>query len=123
MSCFKAFPLRPCIGTMRFSTRQALGASADIGGYMGAKSTAANGPTNVHVHLYYGVDPSQYRKDENVGCLYGYHHAESDAMSLSYSRDHPEGRVLSTIRRGLKALLGCDLIHTFRNRAALLGRT
>src|SRR5471030_104369 len=95
-------------------------ASADIGGDMGAKSTAANGPTNVHVHLYYGVDPSLYRKDENVGCLYGYHHAESDAMSLSYSRDHPEGRVVRTIRRGLKALLGCDLIHTFRNRAALL---
>ncbi|WP_299715923.1 glycosyltransferase [Caballeronia sp.] len=94
--------------------------SADIGGNMGAKSTKANGPTNVHVHLYYGVDPSQYRKGENVGCLYGYHYAESDSMSLSYSRDHPEGRVLRTIRRGLKALLGCDLIHTFRNRKALL---
>ena len=87
---------------------------------MGAKSTVANRPTNVHVHLYYGVDPSVYRKDENVGCLYGYHYAESDLISLSYSRDHPEGRVLRTIRRGLKALLGCDLIHTFRNRAALL---
>jgi glycosyltransferase involved in cell wall biosynthesis len=77
-------------------------------------------PTNVHVHLYYGVDPSRYRKGENVGCLYGYHHAESESMALSYSHDHPEGRVLRTIRRGLKALLGCDLIHTFRNRAALL---
>ena len=87
---------------------------------MGAKRTAANGPANIHVHLYYGVDPSQYRKDENVGCLYGYHHAESEAMALSYSQDHPEGRVLRAIRRGLKALLGCDLIHTFRNRAALL---
>ncbi|MFK4555620.1 glycosyltransferase involved in cell wall biosynthesis [Caballeronia udeis] len=95
-------------------------ASADIGGYMGAKGTVASRPTNVHVHLYYGVDPSRYRKDENVGCLYGYHYAESESMTLSYSQDHPEGRVLRTIRRGLKALLGCDLIHTFRNRAALL---
>jgi glycosyltransferase involved in cell wall biosynthesis len=87
---------------------------------MGARSTAANVPTNVHVHLYYGVDPGQYRKDEDVGCLYGYHYAESEAMSISYSCDHPEGRVLRTIRRGLKSLLGCDLIHTFRNRTALL---
>jgi glycosyltransferase involved in cell wall biosynthesis len=87
---------------------------------MGSKSTVAGVPVNVHVHLYYGVDPGQYRKDENVGCLYGYHYAESESMALSYSRDHPEGRVLRTIRRGLKALLGCDLVHTFRNRAALL---
>jgi len=87
---------------------------------MGSKSTVASVPVNVHVHLYYGVDPRRYRKDENVGCLYGYHHAESESMVLSYSQDHPEGRVLRTIRRGLKALLGCDLIHTFRNRAALL---
>ena len=94
--------------------------NADIGGYMGVKSTKASGPTNVHVHLYYGVDPSQYRKGENVGCLYGYHYAESDSMSLSYSRDYPEGSALRTIRRGLKALLGCDLVHTFRNRRALL---
>jgi glycosyltransferase involved in cell wall biosynthesis len=85
-----------------------------------AKEALKTMPTSVHVHLYYGVDPSQYRKDEDVGCLYGYHYAESEAMSLSYSYDHPEGRVLRTVRRGLKALLGCDLIHTFRNRAALL---
>jgi glycosyltransferase involved in cell wall biosynthesis len=87
---------------------------------MGSKSTVENGPVKVHVHLYYGVDPDCYRKDEDVGCLYGYHYAESEKMSLSYSRDHPEGRVLRTIRRGLKALLGCDLIHTYRNRAAVL---
>ncbi|KLU27585.1 hypothetical protein EOS_03450, partial [Caballeronia mineralivorans PML1(12)] len=85
-----------------------------------AKDAVKSTPTNVHVHLYYGVDPSRYRKDENVGCLYGYHYAESESMALSYSQDHPEGRVLRTIRRGLKAFLGCDLIHAFRNRAALL---
>ena len=87
---------------------------------MGAKSTAANGPTNVHVHLYYGVDPSQYRQGENAGCLYGYHYAESDSMALTFSKDHPEGQILKKFRRGLKALFGCDLIHTFRNRAAIL---
>ncbi|SAL52856.1 glycosyl transferase [Caballeronia sordidicola] len=87
---------------------------------MASKSTAASVPAKVHVHLYYGVDPSRYRKDDNVGCLYGYHHAESNSLALSYSQDHPEGRAMRLIRRGLKALLGCDLIHTFRNRTALL---
>ncbi len=120
MSCFKAFPLCPCIGTMRLSARQALGQALISGEIWERKSTVVNESTNVHVHLYYGVDPSIYRKDENVGCLYGYHHAESESMTLSYSHDHPEGRALRTIRRGLKALLGCDLVHTFRNRAALL---
>ncbi|MEA3112232.1 MAG: hypothetical protein QOG58_2031, partial [Caballeronia sp.] len=87
---------------------------------LGKETVKRMPPTSVHVHLYYGVDPNQYRKDENVGCLYGYHYAESESMTLSYSQDHPEGRALRTIRRGLKALLGCDLIHTFRNRRALL---
>ncbi|WP_174363891.1 glycosyltransferase [uncultured Caballeronia sp.] len=87
---------------------------------MGSKSTVASVPTKVHVHLYYGVDPSRYRKDDNVGCLYGYHYAESESVAVSYSQDHPEGRAMRSIRRGLKALFGCDLIHTFRNRAALL---
>ncbi|WP_156393187.1 glycosyltransferase [Burkholderia sp. Leaf177] len=87
---------------------------------MGSKSTVASVPVKVHVHLYYGVDPSRYRKDDNVGCLYGYHYAESENVALSYSQDHDEGRAMRSIRRGLKALFGCDLIHTFRNRAALL---
>ncbi|CAG4891576.1 glycosyltransferase [Paraburkholderia saeva] len=76
-------------------------------------------PVNIHVHLYYGVDPLQFRKGENAGCLYGYHFAESDAMALSYSRDHPEGGLLRLVRRSLKSLLGFDFIHTYRNRAAL----
>lgn len=77
-------------------------------------------PTNIHVHLFYGADPRQYRKDDNAGCLYGYHHAESERMALSYSEDHAESRPLRFVRRALKALLGFDFIHTFRNRAALL---
>ena len=34
--------------------------------------------THVHVHLFHGADPRFYRKGEDIGCLYGYHHAESD---------------------------------------------
>ena len=86
----------------------------------GEEDGASMDPVNIHVHLYYGVDPLQFRKDENAGCLYGYHFAESDTMALSYSRDHPEGRLLRLVRRTLKSLLGFDFIHTYRNRAGLM---
>ncbi|WP_323119931.1 glycosyltransferase [Burkholderia alba] len=76
--------------------------------------------TQVHVHLFHGADPRTYRPGENIGCLYGYHHAESDEFALTYSRDAREGRLASLVRRGLKAVLGFDLLHAWRNRAALL---
>ncbi|MGF6759097.1 glycosyltransferase [Paraburkholderia sp. GAS42] len=76
--------------------------------------------TNVHVHLFYGADPRFYRKGENIGCLYGYHHAESDEFALSYSQDAREGLPIRLLRRGLKAMLGFDFIHTLRNRDEIL---
>jgi glycosyltransferase involved in cell wall biosynthesis len=76
--------------------------------------------TNVHVHLFYGADPRFYRKGENIGCLYGYHHAESDEFALTYSQDARENAPVRMLRRGLKALLGFDLIHTLRNRDEIL---
>lgn len=77
-------------------------------------------PTTVHVHLFYGADPRFYRKGEDIGCLYGYHHAESPEMTLTYSRDEPENKIVRLARRGLKAVLGFDFIHTWRNRDAIL---
>ncbi len=76
--------------------------------------------TNVHVHLFYGTDPRFYRKGENIGCLYGYHHAESPELKLTYSRDKPENKIVRVVRRGLKAALGFDFIHTWRNREEIL---
>ncbi|WP_126283631.1 glycosyltransferase family 4 protein [Burkholderia stagnalis] len=76
--------------------------------------------TKVHVHLFYGADPRTYRKGDDIGCLYGYHHAESDEFRLSYSQDARENRVVSLARRALKAGLGFDVVHAWRNRAALL---
>jgi glycosyltransferase involved in cell wall biosynthesis len=76
--------------------------------------------TQVHVHLFYGADPRTYRQGDGIGCLYGYHHAESAEFALSYSRDAREGRLVSVARRAAKALLGFDLLHAWRNRAALL---
>jgi glycosyltransferase involved in cell wall biosynthesis len=76
--------------------------------------------TKVHVHLFYGADPRQYRPGENIGCLYGYHHAESEEFALTYSRDHKEGKLMRLVRRGLKSVLGFDFIHTWRNREEIL---
>jgi glycosyltransferase involved in cell wall biosynthesis len=78
-------------------------------------------PLHVHVHLFHGADPRHYRAGENIGCLYGYHHAQSEEFDLSYSQDAQEGRVTSFVRRALKAALGFDFIHTWRNREAMLG--
>jgi glycosyltransferase involved in cell wall biosynthesis len=77
--------------------------------------------TKVHVHLFYGADPRFYRQGDDIGCLYGYHHAESDAFALTYSQDARESRPVRLARRALKAALGFDFIHTWRNRAAMLG--
>jgi glycosyltransferase involved in cell wall biosynthesis len=76
--------------------------------------------TKVHVHLFYGADPRFYRQGDDIGCLYGYHHAESDEFKLSYSQDAREGKPVRLVRRALKALLGFDFIHTWRNRAEML---
>ncbi|PXW22827.1 glycosyltransferase [Paraburkholderia caballeronis] len=76
--------------------------------------------TQVHVHLFYGADPRHYRKGEDIGCLYGYHHAESDEFALNYSRDAAESRPVRFVRRALKAALGFDFVHTWRNRRAIL---
>jgi glycosyltransferase involved in cell wall biosynthesis len=72
------------------------------------------------VHLFYGADPRFYRPGENIGCLYGYHHAESDEFQLSYSQDAKESKPVRLVRRALKTLLGFDLIHTLRNRDEML---
>jgi glycosyltransferase involved in cell wall biosynthesis len=76
--------------------------------------------TKVHVHLFYGADPRFYRKGENIGCLYGYHHAESADFALTYSQDARESAPVRLLRRGLKAVLGFDLLHTWRNRDEIL---
>ncbi|SMF99412.1 glycosyltransferase [Burkholderia singularis] len=76
--------------------------------------------TRVHVHLFYGADPRTYRRGDGIGCLYGYHHAESDEFALTYSRDAREGLLAGIGRRALKIALGFDLVHAWRNREALL---
>jgi glycosyltransferase involved in cell wall biosynthesis len=76
--------------------------------------------TQVHVHLFYGADPRRYRKGENIGSLYGYHHAESAEFALNYAQDSSEIAPVRFARRALKAALGFDFVHAWRNRRAIL---
>lgn len=76
--------------------------------------------TKVHVHLFYGADPRYYRRDENIGCVYGYHHAASDNLALTYSQDAAESAPVKLLRRALKATLGFDLFHALHNRDEIL---
>jgi glycosyltransferase involved in cell wall biosynthesis len=76
--------------------------------------------TNVHVHLFHGADPRYYRNGDGMGCLYGYHHAESDEFALSYTQDAVERAPVRLVRRALKAALGFDFLHAWRNRRAIL---
>lgn len=76
--------------------------------------------TQVHVHLFYGADPRRYRKGENIGSLYGYHHAESPEFALDFAKDSRETTPVRFARRALKAALGFDFVHAWRNRQAIL---
>lgn len=76
--------------------------------------------TQVHVHLFHGADPRRYRKGENIGSLYGYHHAESAEFALNYARDASESAPVRLARRALKAALGFDFLHAWRNRRAIV---
>lgn len=77
-------------------------------------------PINVNVHLFYGVDPHPRSATQALDCLYGYHHAESNDFTLTYSHDAKEGPIRRFWRRGLKAVLGFDFIHAWRNRQDIL---
>lgn len=79
--------------------------------------------TPVIVHLDWGRNPISWRLRQESGEVgpgdpYGYA-ALSDYYDLTYSHDHPEGRVQQFLRRGIKKALGFDLVHAWRNRKVL----
>lgn len=86
-----------------------------------------NAPMKVYVHLAHGYDARDWRRRFDEGSLigvnepspYGYHHAESPDCRLRFSRDAAEGRIGRLVRGGLRLVLGFDLVHAWRNRAAL----
>lgn len=74
----------------------------------------------VYVHLDYGRSPETWLNAYKKGLVfeqgpYGYHWT-SPWVRLTYSTDRPESKAFSLCRRGMKFLLGFDLIHAFHNR-------
>lgn len=82
---------------------------------------------NVYVHLARGYDAVDWERRWRDGTLvgfnepspYGYHHAASASCRLRFSQDARESRLGTLMRGALRVLLGFDLLHAWRNRAAL----
>ena len=81
----------------------------------------------VHVHLAYGFGEERWGRRFDSGQLigvnerdpYGYRHAAPMVEAMTSSVDHPEGRFGRLVRLGLRAVLGFDFLHAWRNRAAI----
>ncbi|NYD91958.1 glycosyltransferase involved in cell wall biosynthesis [Sphingomonas melonis] len=81
----------------------------------------------VHVHLAYGFGEDRWGRRFDSGQLigvnerdpYGYRHAAPMVEAMTSSVDHPEGRFGRLVRLGLRAVLGFDFLHAWRNRAAI----
>jgi beta-glucanase (GH16 family)/glycosyltransferase involved in cell wall biosynthesis len=93
--------------------------------------TATNGdrPIGVFVHLARGFGAAQWRarweRGEIIGLNdplpYGYFHAAEHDCAVAYSEDRPETLVGRLFRLGVRALLGFDLVHAWRNRRGIRG--
>jgi glycosyltransferase involved in cell wall biosynthesis len=83
----------------------------------------------VFVHLANGMDARRWNERWRSGSLigvnepypYGYHHAGSEDVEISFSHDAvDEGPASKLLRLGIRAALGFDLLHAWRNREAIL---
>ncbi|WNM25341.1 glycosyltransferase [Demequina capsici] len=80
---------------------------------------SSDAPT-VHVHLNHGQYPTP--DPAPFGPQYPGPYGYGDAglwFTMRHSTDAPESRLVSTIRQGMKLILGFDLLHAYRNRAAI----
>ena len=82
----------------------------------------------VFVQLAYGFGGKNWKKrwenGEIIGInepqAYGYYRAASEDVNVVYSEDTPENSLQKLMRLGVRAILGFDLIHAWRNRRQLL---
>src|SRR5262245_52309491 len=84
---------------------------------------------HVFVHLAAGQDAEQWTQRWSAGTLiginerkpYGYDRAEAHGCTVVYSRgNRAEALPEKSLRLGLRALLGFDLVHAWRNRDRIL---
>ncbi len=89
-------------------------------------NSAPHGDRQLHVfvHLAHGFGRSSWKQRWEAGEIvgindadpYGYQHAASMGCVVQQSEDFPEGRLGRLLRLGLRAVLGFDLVHAWRNR-------
>lgn len=82
----------------------------------------------VFVHLARGFGGATWRERWQSGRLlglneeqaYGYDHAASADVDVTYSTDYPENPLQKLVRLGGRFILGYDFVHVWRNRKQLL---
>jgi len=82
---------------------------------------------NVYVHLAMDKDAVQWRKKRESGDLvgindptpYGYGRAQAMGCHVVFSNSARENKLEKLFRLGLRVLLGADVVHAWRNRAAI----
>jgi glycosyltransferase involved in cell wall biosynthesis len=87
----------------------------------------AKRPIRVFAHLAYGYDGTSWNRKWKNGKIfginepfpYGYYRATEMGCSVVYSQDLTETVVGKFFRLGLRALLGFDLVHAWRNFAGM----
>jgi glycosyltransferase involved in cell wall biosynthesis len=86
-------------------------------------------PLRVFVHLARGFDARQWQKnwdqDKVLGINerlpYGYYRAAEFGCSVEYSRDDGETIIGKLMRLGVRAIVGFDLVHAWRNFDGIRG--
>jgi glycosyltransferase involved in cell wall biosynthesis len=89
---------------------------------------AAQRVINVHVHLAVDKDVLAWRRKRESGDLvgindvtpYGYGRAEAMGCRVTFSTSKQENKLGKLFRLGVRGVLGADLVHAWRNRAAIL---
>lgn len=88
---------------------------------------SARSEIRVHVHLAVDKDPVEWRRKRESGDLvgindptpYGYGRAEDMGCRVTFSKSGKENRLAKLCRLGVRAIVGADLVHAWRNRAAI----
>jgi glycosyltransferase involved in cell wall biosynthesis len=83
----------------------------------------AKRPIKVFVHLAYGFGARSWERRWKEGKIlgineplpYGYYRAEAMGCAVAHSQDKKETAPVKLFRLGIRALLGFDLIHGWRN--------
>jgi glycosyltransferase involved in cell wall biosynthesis len=79
------------------------------------------------VFLGEGFGAARWQSAWNAGTIpgicdrlpYGYFHAANELWSITYSEDHQDSPALRLLRKGIRKLLGFDMIHAWFNREQL----